>query len=79
MAMAKLNESMVTKDKQQDKAAIRNEALKDATLYFLVVLGSYLDDLVRDGRLTSDVRRDIYMTLKDYAIQGGYLTECASL
>jgi hypothetical protein len=57
----------------QSKAGIREEALKDATLYFLVVLGSYLDDLVRDGRLASDVRRDIYMTLKGYAIERGYL------
>jgi hypothetical protein len=36
------------------------EALKDSTLYFLVVLDSALDDMVRAGRMTSDVKKDLY-------------------
>lgn len=52
---------------------VRNEAFKDSTLYFLVVLGSLLDDFVRDERITSDVRRDIYMILKEEAIKRGYI------
>jgi hypothetical protein len=62
------------KEAADNKAEIRKEAQKDATLYFLVVLGSYLDELVRDGKLTSELRKDIYMIMKDYAIQRGYIS-----
>jgi hypothetical protein len=62
------------KEAADNKAEIRKEAQKDATLYFLVVLGSYLDELVRDVKLTSELRKDIYMIMKDYAIQRGYIS-----
>jgi hypothetical protein len=58
---------------EQSKAGIRREALRDATLYFMVVLGSHLDDLVRQEKITSEVRKDIYLIMKDYAIQRGYI------
>ena len=51
---------------------IRNEAFRDSTLYLLVYLGSLLNDFVRDERIISDVRRDIYIFLKEDAIKKGY-------
>lgn len=58
---------------------IRNEAFRDSTLYFLVFLGSLLDDFVRDERITSDVRRDIYIFLKEDAIKNFLLAEFPNL
>jgi hypothetical protein len=63
----------LTQSMKEVRKKARDEALKDATLYFLVILGSVLDDMMRDGRLASDVHRDIYTTSKDYAIQRGYI------
>jgi hypothetical protein len=37
----------------------RNEAMKYSTLYFLVLLDSALDDMVRAGRMTSDVKKGV--------------------
>jgi hypothetical protein len=41
---------------------VRKEALKDSTLYFLIILESALDDMVRAERMISDVKKDLYMT-----------------
>jgi hypothetical protein len=54
---------------------VRAEAMKDSTLYFLTILGSVLDDQQKQGTISGDCKREIYGTLKDYAIQRGYITQ----
>ena len=58
---------------QRERGRIRQEALKDSSLYFLVILGSTLDDMVRDNELSSEARKKIYESCKEYCLYRGYL------